>query len=134
MPAFSEKSLNNLATCHPLLQRVFHEVIKEFDCTILEGHRDKARQNKMVAEGKSKVQWPNGKHNAVPSLAVDVAAYPIDWNDRERQTLFAGYVLGQAKSMGITLRWGGDWDRDTEVRDNDFDDLVHFELMEAADA
>ncbi|MCC3862605.1 hypothetical protein [Pseudemcibacter aquimaris] len=134
MPAFSEKSLNNLATCHSLLQRVFHEVIREFDCTILEGHRDKARQNQMVAEGKSQVGWPNGKHNAVPSLAVDVAAYPINWNDRERQTLFAGYVIGLARSMGINLRWGGDWDRDTEVRDNNFDDLVHFELVEVTDA
>ena len=35
-----------------------------------------------------------------------------------------------AKSMGIDIRWGGDWDRDTEVRDNKFDDLVHFEIVE----
>jgi len=32
--------------------------------------------------------------------------------------------------MGVTLRWGGDWDRDTEVQDNSFDDLVHFEIVE----
>lgn len=130
MPAFSEKSISKLSTCHPLLQRVFHEVVREFDCSILEGHRDKDRQNQMVAEGKSQVRWPDGKHNAVPSLAVDVTPYPIQWDDRERQTLFAGYVLATAKSMGVTLRWGGDWDRDTEVRDNSFDDLVHFEIVE----
>ncbi len=34
--------------------------------------------------------------------------YPIAWDDRERQTLFAGYVLATAKSMNIVLRWGGD--------------------------
>ena len=130
MPAFSEKSITKLSTCHPLLQRVFHEVVREFDCTILEGHRDKDRQNQMISEGKSQVQWPDGKHNTVPSLAVDVTPYPIQWDDRERQTLFAGYVLATAKSMGVTLRWGGDWDRDTEVRDNSFDDLVHFEIVE----
>jgi len=130
MPEFSEKSISKLSTCHPLLQRVFHEVVREFDCTILEGHRDKDRQNQMVADGKSQVQWPDGKHNTVPSLAVDVTPYPIKWDDRERQTLFAGYVLATAKSMGVTLRWGGDWDRDTEVRDNSFDDLVHFEIVE----
>ena len=130
MPAFSEKSISKLSTCHPLLQRVFHEVVREFDCTILEGHRDKDRQNQMVADGKSQVQWPDGKHNTVPSLAVDVTPYPIKWDDRERQTLFAGYVLATAKAMGVTLRWGGDWDRDTEVRDNSFDDLVHFEIVE----
>ncbi len=130
MPKFSEKSLAKLATCDPLLQWVFDEVVQNFDCTILEGHRDKDRQNQMVAEGKSQVRWPDGKHNTVPSCAVDVTPYPIQWDDRERQTLFAGYVLATAKSMGIDLRWGGDWDRDTEVRDNTFDDLVHFEIVE----
>ena len=129
MPKFSEKSLAKLTTCDPLLQRVFREVVQNFDCTILEGYRDKDRQNQMVAEGKSQVRWPDGKHNTVPSCAVDVTPYPIQWDDRERQTLFAGYVLATAKAMGINLRWGGDWDRDTEVRDNTFDDLVHFELV-----
>ena len=129
MPKFSEKSLAKLATCHPLLQRVFHEVVLNFDCTVLEGHRNKPRQNQMVDEGKSQVRWPDGKHNTVPSCAVDVTPYPIQWDDRERQTLFAGYVLATAKAMDVTLRWGGDWSMDFEVRDNQFDDLVHFEIV-----
>jgi peptidoglycan LD-endopeptidase CwlK len=29
----------------------------------------------------------------------------------------------------VTLRWGGDWSMDFEVRDNQFDDLVHFEIV-----
>ena len=130
MPQFSDKSITNLATCDPRLQRVFQRVVHDFDCTILEGHRDKERQNRMVEEGKSQVGWPDGKHNAVPSLAVDVTPYPIVWDDRERQTLFAGFVLATAKGMGIELRWGGDWSMDFEVRDNQFDDLVHFEIVE----
>lgn len=130
MPRFSKKSLTNLETCDPRLHQVFEAVVAEFDCTILEGHRDQLRQAQMVTEGKSKTPWPNSKHNTKPSLAADVAAYPIDWEDRERQTMFAGYVLATAKSLGVTLRWGGDWDRDTEVRDNSFDDLVHFEIVE----
>jgi peptidoglycan L-alanyl-D-glutamate endopeptidase CwlK len=105
-------------------------VVRNFDCTILEGHRNKERQNRMLEEGKSQVRWPDGKHNTVPSMAVDVTPYPVVWDDRERQTLFAGFVLATAKAMGIELRWGGDWDRDTEVRDNIFDDLVHFEIAE----
>jgi len=130
MPSFSETSLSKLATCDSRLQRVFKEVVEHFDCSILEGHRNRERQNRMVAEGKSKVLWPHGKHNTVPSLAVDVTPYPVVWDDRERQTLFAGFVLATAKAMGIDLLWGGDWDRDTEVRDNTFDDLVHFEIVE----
>ena len=130
MPSFSDKSISKLGTCDARLQRVFHEVVRNFDCTILEGHRDKERQNRMVEEGKSQVLWPDGKHNTVPSMAVDVTPYPVGWDDRERQSLFAGYVLATAKAMGVDLRWGGDWDRDTEVRDNTFDDLVHFEIVE----
>ena len=129
MPSFSEKSLNGLGTCDFRLQRVFQRVVQDFDCTIIEGHRDKERQNQMVDEGKSQVRWPNGKHNTEPSFAVDVCPYPVVWDDRERQTLFAGYVLATAKAMGVTLRWGGDWSMDFEVRDNQFDDLVHFEIV-----
>ena len=130
MPSFSEKSLARLGTCDPRLLRVFQLVVQDFDCTIIEGHRDKDRQNRMVDEGKSQVHWPDGKHNIVPSLAVDVCPYPVVWDDRERQTLFAGYVLATAKAMGIELRWGGDWSMDFEVKDNQFDDLVHFEIVE----
>lgn len=130
MPDFSEKSIAKLTTCDARLQRVFQQVVQDFDCTVIEGHRDKERQNKMVEEGKSQVRWPDGKHNTVLSMAVDVTPYPVVWDDRERQTLFAGFVLATAKAMGVNLRWGGDWDRDTEVRDNSFDDLVHFEIVE----
>jgi peptidoglycan LD-endopeptidase CwlK len=130
MPHFSDKSVFNLTTCDARLQRLFKRIVRDFDCTILEGHRDKDRQNQMVEEGKSQVRWPSGKHNTLPSLAIDVTPYPIVWDDRERQTLFAGFVLATAKTMGIALRWGGDWDNDTEVRDNRFDDLIHFEIVE----
>ena len=128
MPSFGKKSRENLSTCHEDLQTVFNEVIKHVDCSILEGHRSGERQDKLFAEGKTKVKYPNGRHNANPSNAVDVAPYPIDWDDRERFHLFAGFVIGIAKSMGITLRWGGDWNMNFEVDDNQFDDFPHFEL------
>jgi len=128
MPRFGKRSKERLKTCNPDLQMVFNEVIKHVDCSILEGHREKERQNQLYDEGKTKVLYPNGRHNAYPSNAVDVVPYPVDWDDRERMTLFAGFVLGTAKQMGITLRWGGDWDRDFEVKDNRFDDFPHFEV------
>ncbi len=130
MPKFSKKSLSKLETCDKRLQDLFLRVVKKFDCTILEGHRSKDRQNKLFDEGKSKLKYPKGKHNSLPSKAVDVAPYPIDWNDRERFTYFAGYVLGIAYQMGLKIRWGGDWDMDTQVKDNNFDDLPHFEIKE----
>ena len=130
MASFGKKSKENLSTCHSDLQKVFYEVVKTFDCSVLEGHRDERRQNKLFEEGKTKVKFPNGRHNSNPSNAVDVTPYPVNWEDRERQTLFAGFVIGIARSMGINLRWGGDWDQDFQVMDNRFDDFPHFEIRE----
>ena len=129
MPRYSSTSKLRLSTCHRDIQAVFNEVIKHTDCTILEGHRGEEEQNHAFDEGRSQILWPYGSHNSVPSEAVDAVPYPIDWKDRERFTLFAGFVLGVAAQMGIELRWGGDWDRDWKVKDNRFDDLPHFQLV-----
>lgn len=130
MPTFSKTSASRLATCDERLQKVFNEVIKYFDCTIIEGHRGEEDQNKAYNAGRSKVKFPNSKHNKNPSKAVDVIPYTIDWKDVQRMCFFAGFVMATAISMGIQLRWGGDWDGDTDLKDNTFDDLVHFELKE----
>jgi peptidoglycan L-alanyl-D-glutamate endopeptidase CwlK len=107
---------------------LFYEVINDFDCIVLEGYRNEEAQNRYFEEGKSKLRYPHSKHNKQPSLAVDIAPYPVDWNDRERFYYFAGYVKATAAQMGIPLRWGGDWDSDTFVHDQTFFDLPHFEL------
>lgn len=115
---FSKRSLNNLATCHPKLQRLIHEVIKEIDITIIEGHRTRTRQAQLVKEGKS--QTMNSKHCYDPSRAVDIAPYPIDWNDIARFKIAGEIVKTIAQKLGIKIVWGGDW--------GSFKDYVHFEL------
>jgi len=130
MNKFSSRSLKSLETCDWRLQLVFLKVVRLFDCSVLEGHRDRKRQNELYDQKKTQLMYPMSEHNNEPSRAVDVQAYPIDWEDRERQSLFAGYVIATAAMYGITIRWGGDWDKDTEVKDNKFDDLVHFELVD----
>ena len=128
MPRFSSKSKRKLDTCHESLQQLFSEVVKSFDCTVIEGHRGEKKQNEAYRKGNSKLKYPNGKHNKTPSIAVDVIPYPIDWKDRDRMHYFGGFVLGIAKKMGFKIRWGGDWDMDTHTKDNKFDELVHFEM------
>ena len=130
MPRFGKRSKKRLATCDDRLQDLFKKVIKYFDCTVIQGHRGEAEQNQAYDAGRSKLRYPDGKHNADPSKAVDVAPYPIDWSDRDRFHYFGGFVLGIASQMGLKIRWGGDWDRDTKVKDNKFDDLPHFEIRE----
>jgi len=134
MPKFSQTSLSKLSTCHIDLQILFKEVIKYFDCQILEGHRGQAAQDAAYAAGNSQLKYPNGKHNSILSNAVDVSPYPIDWNNHKRFYWFAGYCLGIAQKLKdegkIThkIRYGGDWDSDKEITDNKFQDLVHFEI------
>jgi len=130
MYKFGSRSRKHLVTLDERLQKVLNEVIKYVDCSIIEGHRSAERQNKLFEEGRTKVKYPNGRHNSNPSRAVDVVPYPIDWDDRERFHLFAGFVIGIAQSMGIKLRWGGDWNMNFEVDDNNFDDFPHFELTD----
>jgi peptidoglycan L-alanyl-D-glutamate endopeptidase CwlK len=135
MPNFSKNSKRELATCHPDLQRLFNRVIQHYDCTIVNGARGELEQNQAFANGASKLQWPDSKHNVVPpaifSMAVDAAPYEmtaIDWSP-DQCLHFGGYVLGAAAVLGISIRWGGDWDRDNDVQDQTFNDLVHFELI-----
>lgn len=140
MPEFSDKSKARLATCDPRLQAVFNRVIQNFDCTILCGYRGQKEQDEAYAKGYSKLKYPNGKHNKTPSMAVDAMPCPVVWPDEapagqerlmayKRAYLFAGYVLGTAKQMGIELRWGGDWNRNLDLRDeNGLSDVPHYEL------
>lgn len=128
MPSFGSRSEAHLNECHGDMQELMREVIKQVDCSIIEGHRTEEEQNKLFHAGRSKVQWPNSKHNSSPSTAVDVVPYPVDWNDKERFYYFSGVVIGIASQMGIEIRWGGDWDGDHSWRDQTFHDLPHFEL------
>jgi peptidoglycan L-alanyl-D-glutamate endopeptidase CwlK len=132
MPKYNQTSINRLSTCHQDLQKVFYKVLDIIDHSIIEGHREQEAQDKYFKEGKSEKPWPEGKHNGVPSDAVDAAPFyhgEISW-DKRHCLYFAGIVIGVANMMGIRIRWGGDWDRDQEpVTDQDFQDLVHFERV-----
>lgn len=127
--SYGTTSRKRLDTCDPDLQRIFDEVIKHIDVAITEGERGKELQNKYFAEGKSKLRYPEGKHNKTPSQAVDAIPYPVDWKDKERFIRFAYFVMGIAAGMDIELRWGGDWDRDFDLEDQRFNDYPHFELV-----
>lgn len=144
MAKFGTLSEDRLRTCDPKLQILFREVVQKYDCTVLVGHRGQEKQDKAFAEGNSTKKWPAGKHNKLPSLAVDVGPYPIDWggpivtdgklNEKNLRALkrfyhFAGYVQGKASEMGIKIRFGGDWNMNFNLDDQAFFDLVHFELV-----
>ena len=124
MPRFGRRSKERLKGVDAKLVNVANELIKLMDVTVIEGLRSQERQNELVAQGKSKTKF--GKH--VAGKALDLAPYPIDWDDRERFHYMGGLIRGIGHSLGVDVRWGGDWDSDGEIADNNFDDLVHVEI------
>jgi len=129
MPEYSENSKRLLRGCDDRLALLFYNVIHWTDITIIAGFRGQILQDRWYAEGKSKVMYPNSKHNTYPSRAVDWAPYPIDWADTERFVFVAGRMFQIADQMGIKIRWGGDWDSDGRQIDENFRDYGHVELV-----
>ena len=129
-------SERRLATVHYDLQWVFREALALgiIDITILEGHRGEEKQDKYFNNipQKTRVAWPDSKHNRKPSNAIDAAPWIKDHASFEKEhcCILAGIVLCAAKKIGIDIRWGGNWDMDLEpITDQDFQDLVHYERI-----
>ena len=129
MPSFGVKSLEKLNTCHPDIIKVMNEAIKHTDFTVLYGTRTVAEQQALYAQGRTKpgpiVTNKDGvnkksKHNYLPSLAVDIAPWPIDWNDIDRFKELAVVVKKAADTVGVAIQWGGDW--------KTFKDWPHWEI------
>lgn len=130
MPKFGNASKLKLMTCDQRLQKICLDAIEVMDFTVLCGHRDSDEQNKLFEEGKTKVQWPKSKHNVTPSVAVDLAPYPVDWNDTERFYALAGVMFAIAAKHKIKLRWGGTWGGIDDKNPSGFVDMPHFEIVE----
>lgn len=102
------------------------------DFTVIEGVRTLEIQGEYYRTGKSKTM--NSKHIIQKdgySHAVDIAPYPVNWEDTVRFAYLAGIIRGIAKNKGVEIRWGGDWDSDGDIHDQTFNDLPHFELKNA---
>ena len=120
MPAFSRRSRARLATCHPDLRRVLEAAILDTDFAVLCGHRTQEEQESAYAAGHSRARWGQSKHNSQPSRAVDIAPYPIAWDDPGRFRSLAEVILHHAHVQGVSLRWGGTF--------RSLVDMPHFEL------
>ena len=133
---FGNGSKKRLGTCDTRLITLANIVLDYgfFDFGILEGHRTEDRQNHYYHHGKSKVQWPNSKHNSKPSRAFDYVLWlngrPTS-HDRDRPSYYMaiGVFKVEAMRLGVDIRSGGDWDGDWSVTDQKFNDLMHIEIL-----
>ena len=144
MYSFGARSEANLITCDTELQMVAREVIKYIDFSVIEGARSDERQLQLYRDGKSTLNGRDkrSKHQVTDeqplSKAMHLLPHPAVvhgvnvWTDYQRFTLFAGMVVGIAATMGITVIWGMDWNRDFSMTDTGFHDYPHFQLLENA--
>tara|TARA_R110002110_G_scaffold85968_3_gene224284 strand:- start:1061 stop:1453 length:393 start_codon:yes stop_codon:yes gene_type:complete len=130
MPKFGKRSKQRLKGVDQRLVSVLNELIKIMDVTIIEGVRSTEKQQEYFSKGKSKIDGINKKGQHQLGKAVDLAPYPINWDDRDRMHYMGGMLRGIGKQLNLNIRWGGDWDSDGEVADNSFDDLVHIEIRD----
>ena len=129
MNTFGTRSKSALSTIDPDLYAILHDALEVYDFSVLCGYRGKDKQDEYFETGRSKKQFPDSVHNKAPSLAVDVAPWPIDWNDSLAFARLYGIIEAFAHIRGFKTRWGGDWDSDGGSRDQSFMDIGHIELV-----
>lgn len=147
----SQRSLDRLKGVDERLVKVVKRAIElsPIDFMVLEGVRSK--EQCMINYGKgrtvsqcqakgvpakyaqpsaAKVTWLNNpfasKH--VSGKAVDLVPYPVDWNDLKKFDAIAKAMLQSAKELGVSVRWGADWDSDGKPRERGESDSPHFEI------
>lgn len=132
---FGRQSERHLETVAPPLQHLMRQTLalELIDFSITEGFRPRFKQDEYFSTGKSKVRWPDSKHNKTPyAEAVDAVPYVRGKPSYNYYhcCFLAGVVLALAKKLSVPIRWGGNFDMDLEpVTDQNFKDLVHYELV-----
>lgn len=135
------KNAHLLNQCEPRLRTLFHQVDKQVQVDILPSTiRTLEQQKEFFERGVTKTM--NSKHLISPenplSRAVDAGPWPMKWPqegpdkwlDWGRLYYFAGIVMSTSQALGIKIRYGGDWNGNFDLKDQNFYDGVHFELIE----
>lgn len=144
MYKLSQRSWDNLMTCHPDLQKIgaLAITLSPVDFIITEGHRSIERQTELFNKGLSKIDGisKKGKHNYDPSMALDFCAYvkgkeKLMWDKVHLTAIATAFhcaaeMLYAEGEITHKIRWGANWDRDGELLyDHTFQDMPHVELI-----
>jgi peptidoglycan L-alanyl-D-glutamate endopeptidase CwlK len=129
MPTFGTKSKSYLVQCHPALQKVLKEAIKNVDFSIICATRGRAAQEEAFRNGFTKVHFPNSAHNQTPSVAIDFLPYPFrGWGVTSDFKRVGKAIIAAGKRVDIDIRWGGDFNMDGDKTTSDAWDAGHVEI------
>ena len=78
----------------------------------------------------SKVTWLNNSFSSKHyyGKAVDLVSYPIDWNTPSKFDEIVKAMFQAAKQLGVSIRWGADWNSNGRPREKGETDSPHFEI------
>lgn len=153
-----QRSLSRLDGVHPDLVRVVLKAAQladpKDDFTVLEGIRTREQMavnygkgrtaaqceakgvpGRYAQPGVARVTWLSNPYLSNHRVredgfgrAVDLAPWPIDWNNTARFDRLAALMFRAAQAEGVKITWGADWDRDGRPRERGESDSPHFEL------
>lgn len=119
-----------LEQADPRIARWFRERVKPLkpDAHIAWAFRGPDDQRMEFLEGRSQLDWPHSKHNAMndgrpAALALDL--FRLAGNSAEYSMSFFYAIWEDAEKAGIPLRWGGKF--------KTLGDATHFEWNEDSD-
>lgn len=125
MFTWSTKSKQFIEQCDFRLQCLVNLMLhfSKFDLTVTCGYRNEQDQENAFKDGKSKLHFGQSKHNFLPSKAIDICPYPINWDTNDKRWKELGALAKRcAELIGISIIWGGDY--------QSFKDYPHIELKE----
>lgn len=110
--------------CAFKLSQVDHRLVDWFDRTVKPfkpnvhvswGYRDEQSQEQAVADGKSKLHYPDSAHNKLPAMALDLFFL------EDGKATWPSHDLYEISQMMLDgMKWGGAW--------KSLGDADHFEL------
>ena len=124
--ALGKRSLESLVGVHPDLVRVVKRAIEltEYDFSVIEGVRSIETQRAYVEKG---VSWRmDSRHLTGHAVDLYPVGRPTPW---PRCHNIKDAMFAAAKELGVSIRWGGDWDMDGDYKDEAKYDGPHFELL-----
>lgn len=159
MITFGNRSLEAMIGIHPDLRKVLDKAAEMAepaeDFTVLQGPRTREQMMENYGKGRTiaelakwniparyarpqaaKVTWLRNPfmsdHRVMEDgygHAVDLAPYPIDFDDIKRYVQLYHLIMAAARCQGIKLRSGMDWDKDGNLMEKGETDLGHYELV-----
>jgi len=155
MNSYSQHSIKQRATLHPLLRNILDEVLITDDLRIDQGGRTDEEQWAVFNSGASTLHPPDGQHLIREveyngeiiscSLAADICPYINGKRLATDAENFGPYQMSQftwflrkvkevgdrlLEGTGYKIRFGIDWDGDNEIlTDQSFQDFFHVELI-----